>query len=159
MVEHLIRQAIPDDISALSDLDQIAQDSSERRDFIQDAVKNNRAWIIEISDGPIGYGVISHGFFGRSFIDLIYIAATQRSSGYGSKLLALLEGQSRSNDLFTSTNESNSHIQHVLEKLGYERSGVIHNLDPGDPEIVYVKRSVHPQQIKLSNLYNPGFGL
>lgn len=33
-------------------------------------------------------------------------------------------------------------MQHILEKLGYERSGVIHNLDPGDPEIVYVKRSV-----------------
>ncbi len=142
MAEHMIRQATPDDISTLSNLDQIARSSSDRRDFIQDAVKNSRAWVIEISDRIIGYGVISHGFFGRSFIDLIYIAETMRSSGYGPKLLAVLEGQSQSNDLFTSTNQSNSHMQHILEKLGYERSGVIHNLDPGDPEIVYVKRSV-----------------
>ena len=155
----LSRQGVANDISTLIEIDQIARSSSERRDFIRDAVKNGRAWVVEISDDIIGYGVISHGFFGRSFIDLIYIAESLRSSGYGSKLLVFLEGKSKSKDLFTSTNESNSHIQHVLEKLGYERSGVIHNLDPGDPEIVYVKRSVHPQQIKLSNLYNPGFGL
>ena len=142
MAEYLIRQAVPDDISTLSDLDQIARGSPDRRAFIQDAVKNNRAWVVEICDRIIGYGVISHRFFGRSFIDLIYISEPLRSSGYGSKLLAFLEGQSQSNDLFTSTNESNSHMQHVLEKLGYERSGVIHNLDPGDPEIVYIKRSV-----------------
>ena len=142
MPEHLIRQAVANDISTLSDLDQTARGSSDRRDFIRDAVKHGRAWVVEISDGIIGYGVISHGFFGRSFIDLIYIAESLRSFGYGSKLVAFLEGQSQSNDLFTSTNESNSHMQHVLEKLGYERSGVIHNLDPGDPEIVFVKRSV-----------------
>lgn len=81
-------------------------------------------------------------FFGRSFIDLVIIAQPLRSSGYGPKLLAFLESQSQSTDLFTSTNESNAHMQHVLEKLGYVRSGVIHNLDPGDPEIVYVKRPV-----------------
>ncbi len=142
MPEHLIRQAVANDISTLSELDQTALGTSDRKDFIQDAVKNNRAWVVEISDRIIGYGVISHGFFGRSFIDLIYIAETLRSSGYGPKLVTFLEGQSQSNDLFTSTNESNSHMQHILEKLGYERSGVIHNLDPGDPEIVYVKRSV-----------------
>lgn len=142
MPEYLIRQAVANDISTLSDLDQTARASSNRRDFIRNAVKNSRAWVVEISDGIIGYGVISHEFFGRSFIDLIYIAEPLRSSGYGSKLVAFLEGQSQSSDLFTSTNESNSHMQHVLEKRGYERSGVIHNLDPGDPEIVYVKRSV-----------------
>lgn len=142
MTKHLIRQAIPEDISTLSDLDQIACSSSDRSDFIEDAVKNSRAWVVEVSCDIIGYGIISHGFFGRSFIDLIYIAETLRSSGYGSKLVAFLEDQSQSNDLFTSTNESNLHMQHILEKMGYERSGVIHNLDPGDPEIVYVKRSV-----------------
>lgn len=142
MAEHLIRQAVPDDILTLSNLDQIARGSSDRREFIQDAVQNNRAWVVEICDRIIGYGLISHGFFGRSFIDLIYIAEPLRSSGYGPKMLTFLEGQSHSHDLFTSTNTSNLHMQYVLEKLGYERSGVIHNLDPGDPEIVYVKRSV-----------------
>lgn len=142
MPDHLIRKAVVNDIPALGDLAKIARSSFDRRDFIRSAVEDRRAYVVEISGDIIGYGVISHGFFGRSFIDLIYIAEPLRSAGYGPKLVAFLEGQSQSSDLFTSTNESNSHMQHVLEKLGYERSGVIHNLDPGDPEIVYVKRSV-----------------
>lgn len=142
MPDHLIRQALGSDIPALSDLDHIARGNSDRAALIRNAVDNHRAWVIEISGRIIGYGVISHSFFGRSFIDLIYIADPHRSSGYGPSLVIFLESQSQSSDLFTSTNESNSHMQHVLEKVGYERSGVIHNLDPGDPEIVYVKRSV-----------------
>lgn len=42
--------------------------------------------------------------------------------------------------LFTSTNLSNLPMQSLLSKSGYELSGVIHNLDVGDPEIVYYKR-------------------
>jgi len=142
MPVHLIRQAVANDISTLREFDQTARGSLARMNFIRDAVKKNCVWVVEISDSVIGYGIISHRFFGRSFIDLIYIAESLRSSGYGSELLAFLEGESQSNDLFTSTNQSNSHMQHVLEKLGYERSGIIHNLDPGDPEVVYVKRLV-----------------
>ena len=31
-------------------------------------------------------------------------------------------------------------MQALLEKAGFESSGVIHNLDVGDPELVYVKQ-------------------
>lgn len=41
--------------------------------------------------------------------------------------------------LFTSTNLSNLPMQALLTKLGYRLSGVIHNLDDGDPELVYFK--------------------
>ncbi len=136
----LIRQATADDLPHLSDLDHVAHADAERRVFIRKAVLAHRAWVIEVSEAVVGYGIISHDFFGRSFLDLIYIEEAKRSSGYGPYLIAFMQAQSRSDDLFTSTNESNSHMQHVLEKLGYERSGVIHNLDPGDPEIVYVKQ-------------------
>lgn len=137
-----IREAVGKDLPTLNDLDRIAREDSRRSSFIRIAVEDHRAWVVETSAGIAGYGIISHEFFGRSFIDLIYIAEPYRSSGYGPKLIGYLEDQALSSDLFTSTNESNSHMQHVLENLGYERSGVIENLDPGDPEIVYVKRSV-----------------
>ncbi len=42
--------------------------------------------------------------------------------------------------LFTSTNQSNRPMQKLLEKLGYQPSGYIENLDEGDPELVYFKR-------------------
>ena len=93
--------------------------------------------------------MITHGFYGRSFLELINIAESQRSQGHGPALISFLEGQSKSSDLFTSTNQSNTHMQHVLEKLGFEQSGIIHNLDPGDPEIVYVKRSVRSKKTAI----------
>jgi hypothetical protein len=41
--------------------------------------------------------------------------------------------------LFTTTNLSNLPMQSLLAKLGYKLSGVIDDLDLGDPELVYVK--------------------
>jgi hypothetical protein len=38
---------------------------------------------------------------------------------------------------------SNTIMQELFEKLGYIRSGYIENLDEGDPEIIYFKRSIH----------------
>lgn len=142
MLDPLIRQAVEEDLQSLNNIDHIARDEPKRMRFIRSAVIDHRTWVIEVSGRVLGYGIISHDFFGRSFLDLIYIEESQRSNGYGPSLVAFIESHSRSSDLFTSTNESNSHMQHILEKLGYERSGVIHNLDLGDPEIVYVKQSV-----------------
>ncbi len=51
-----------------------------------------------------------------------------------------MESISRGEKLFTSTNLSNLPMQALLAKLGYTLSGVIHNLDEGDPELVYFKK-------------------
>lgn len=134
-----IRPATAADLPALVALDHVAASAAERRAFIAGAVAEGRAWVVEVSGQVCGYGVMRHDFYGRSFLELIYIAAERRGQGLGPALIRFLETQSRSADLFTSTNESNRHMQHVLEKLIYERSGIIYNLDPGDPEIVYVK--------------------
>jgi len=138
----VIRLTTDEDLPVLVQLDHVARVDDGRREVIKDAVCANLAWTIEDSGNIVGYGVISHGFFGRSFLELVYIDVNKRSHGYGPRLISFLEMQSRSEDLFTSTNESNSHMQRVLDKLGYKRSGVIHNLDPDDPELVYVKKNV-----------------
>ena len=98
--------------------------------------------MVEVAGQVWGYGVIRHDFYGRSFLELVYVAADRRGQGLGPQLMRFLETRSRSADFFTSTNESNRHMRYVLEKLGYECSGVIHNLDPGDAELVYVKHLV-----------------
>jgi len=41
--------------------------------------------------------------------------------------------------VFTSTNESNAPMRALLGQCGYKPSGSIDNLDPGDPELVFVK--------------------
>ncbi len=140
-----ILEATNNDIETLFRLDHVAHEEQERRELIERAIQDQRAWVLLPGEAGIaGYGVITHEFFGRSFIELIYIDEQHRSKGYGPALIAHLEKHSRSDDIFTSTNESNTHMQHVLANLGYERSGTIFNLDPGDPELVYVKQSVRP---------------
>ena len=139
-----IRQGKERDLPYLFCLDHQARVEPERRELIRVAVLDKRCWVIESEKDIVGYGIVTHGFLGRSFLELIYIGESQRSKGYGPELISFLEAHSKSSDLFTSTNESNTHMQHVLEKLGYEQSGVIYNLDPGDPEIVYIKRLVTP---------------
>jgi ribosomal protein S18 acetylase RimI-like enzyme/mannose-6-phosphate isomerase-like protein (cupin superfamily) len=135
-----IRPAAAVDLAALYELDHIARSDAGRRAFIARSLGEGRAWVVEVAEQVCGYGVIRHDFFGRSFLEMVYIAAGRRGQGLGSRLIGFMETQARSTALFTSTNESNYHMQHVLEKLGYERSGIIRNLDPSDPEIIFVKR-------------------
>jgi hypothetical protein len=60
--------------------------------------------------------------------------------GAGEALVKHLESLCQTAKLFTSTNLSNLPMQSLLAKMGYILSGVIHNLDEGDPEIVYFKK-------------------
>jgi ribosomal protein S18 acetylase RimI-like enzyme len=132
-----IRLAISKDLPSLYSLGH-----AERSDIISRAVEEKRAWLVELKESRIvGYGTIMHQFFGRSFIDMVYIEEQYRSKGFGPALIRCLEQTSRSDNVFTSTNESNLHMQHVLIAMGYERSGTIFNLDEGDPELVFVKKA------------------
>jgi hypothetical protein len=40
---------------------------------------------------------------------------------------------------FSSTNRSNRPMQALFAKVGFEPSGIVHNLDRDDPELVYYK--------------------
>jgi len=51
-----------------------------------------------------------------------------------------LINECRTPKLFTSTNQSNVPMQGLLATLEFARSGLIENLDDGDPELVYFKR-------------------
>ena len=136
-----IYAATKDDLDTLYELDHIARDDPGRRDFIRNAVHECRVWCVATNETEtIGYGVITHVFFGRSFIEMVYIKEQYRSKGYGPELIQYLQAQSQSKDIFTSTNESNAHMQHVLLRLGYQQSGIIYNLEPDDPELVFVKQ-------------------
>lgn len=77
--------------------------------------------------------------FTSFFVHLLYIHPEHRRQGLGSKLLQHLESLCTTPKLFTSTNLSNLPMQSLLAKSGYSLRGVIHNLDEGDPELIYVK--------------------
>jgi ribosomal protein S18 acetylase RimI-like enzyme len=63
-----------------------------------------------------------------------------RRRGIAASLMRSAEIDAPTEKLFTSTNESNAAMRALCEKIGFVRSGIIENLDEGDPEIIYFKR-------------------
>ena len=134
-----IRKAVEGDADGIISFDHVAQREELRRSFILDSVRNGTAWVAVLADRVVGYAVLEYTFYGRGFISMLYIHPEHRGKGFGTALVQHFEGVCRTEKLFTSTNESNRPMQALLLKLGYVPSGVINNLDPGDPEIVYFR--------------------
>jgi GNAT superfamily N-acetyltransferase len=135
-----IRPAVENDIDALCSFDLIAQRENERRDFIRREVISGNCFVAVADEKVIGYGVLNYTFYYVGCIDMLYIHSDYRRNGAGAALLLHLESLCQTPKLFTSTNLSNLPMQSLLVKLDYVLSGVIHNLDEDDPEIVYFKR-------------------
>jgi len=135
-----IRPAVENDINVLCSFDLIAQRENERREFIRREVISGNCFVAALDEKVIGYGVLNYTFFHAGNIDMLYIRVDHRRSGAGAALIRHMESLCKTPKLFTSTNLSNLPMQSLLAKLGYVLSGVIHNLDEGDPEIVYFKR-------------------
>lgn len=135
-----IRPAVENDIDALCSFDLIAQREEQRREFIRREVLSGNCFVAALDEKVIGYGVLNYTFFHVGNIDMLYIHADHRRSGAGAALLRHMESHCQTPKLFTSTNLSNLPMQSLLAKSGYVLSGVIHNLDEDDPEIVYFKR-------------------
>ena len=89
-------------------------------------------------DGEVkGYVGLDYSFYGNGFVSHLLVREDARRQGIGEALLRHAMATCRTEKLFTSTNLSNRPMQALLRKLGFELTGVIHNLDPGDPELVY----------------------
>lgn len=134
-----IRLARPTDGEALFELDPVAHTDGARRERITRGIQAGEIRVAEAQGHIVGYALLSRSFFERPFIELVVIDPGYRGEGVGPRLIRRLEADCRSLRIFTSTNASNDHMRHVLEKLGYEPSGIVHHLDPGDPEIIYSK--------------------
>ncbi len=127
------------DRRAFLEIDPLVGSDLARRDAINSAIAARRCWIADFAGQPAGYGLLSRNFFGRDFVDLLYVAEFVRRSGVGGAVLSAIEGSCTAPNLFTSTNESNTPMRALLASRNYQPSGRIENLDPGDPELVFVK--------------------
>ena len=135
-----IRPANESDVEALCSFDLIARCESDRREFIRRAVVSGACFVAVAEEEVIGYGVLNYNFYSNGQIEMLYVRSGHRRRGAGEALVQHMESLCQTPKLFTSTNLSNLPMQALLAKLGYVLSGVIHNLDEGDPEIVYFKR-------------------
>jgi len=57
-----------------------------------------------------------------------------------------LKKRSDTPKFWVTTNLPNHRMQRLLTRLGYEPAGYIHELDPGDPKLIFFKRLAHYRQ-------------
>jgi ribosomal protein S18 acetylase RimI-like enzyme len=127
------------DLGRLVELDEVTRRDEGRIDFIRRAIEQGNCVVCTENETILGYGVLEYSFFGMGFVALLYVSSQLCRQGVGSQLMRAMENRCKTPKLFTSTNLSNLPMQSLLRGLAYQESGIIFNLDPGDPELVYCK--------------------
>jgi len=134
-----IRDAWVTDLGRLTELDHVTRTDPERLACIRRSIEQGSCIVCTESEEILGYGVLEYSFYGMGFVAMLYVNSQHRRQGVGSQLMRELEKRCRTSKIFTSTNLSNLPMQSLLRTLAYRESGIIFNLDPGDPELVYLK--------------------
>ncbi|BAQ80435.1 GNAT family N-acetyltransferase [Pseudomonas sp. St29] len=137
--QRMIRKARPEDVPAMLGFDTYASAHPERGRALQWAVEQGQCWVEVQGARVLGYVLLSHDFFDHGFVSLVVVAADQQRQGVALRLLAAAQQACLSDKLFISTNRSNRAAQALIAKAGFQPSGVVENLDPGDPELIYFK--------------------
>ena len=139
--EIAVRPAIAADSNAVCAIDERVLGRDERRDFLRSAIELGECLVAEIGREIAGFVVVDRSLYDQRFVALLIVDPAHQGRGVGSALMRAVERRFPGEKLFTSTNASNLPMQALCEGLGYVRSGWIENLDEGDPEIVYFKRT------------------
>ena len=132
-----IRDAVLTDRDAIFSFDHVVELEPGRASFIERALRTATCLVAERDGRVVAYGVLEYTFYDNGFVSMVFVAKPDRRQGVGRALLEALAERCQTTKLFTSTNRSNGPMQELLGLLGYVPSGVIENLDAGDPELVY----------------------
>jgi ribosomal protein S18 acetylase RimI-like enzyme len=135
-----VRQGRPGDAAALKALDTVMPLDSRRAVSIDEWFERDIVFVAEVDGTVVGYAVFNHDFFDYGNVDMLMLHRDFRGQRIGEQLLQALQGVCDTPKLFCTTNVSNHRMQRLLSRCGFLACGFIDELDPGDPELVYVKR-------------------
>lgn len=138
-MEPVVRSATRAEAQALKDLDTLVPTDPARAACIDRWLRDDSVLVAEVDGQVVGYGVFDHGFFGQSTVAMLMIHPGFRGGGIGEHILRRLEALGDTPKFYVTTNQSNHRMQRLLSRMGYRPGGYIHELDPGDPELVFVK--------------------
>ena len=135
----VVERASEEDLPDIFEIDQLTMGDDSRRDYLIKSVIDRHMLVARRGFQRLGFAVVNRAFFEQVFIALLVVHPDHRRQGIGSALMTYAEKTCPEPKLFTSTNASNSIMQALLTVRGYRRSGSVENLDPGDPELIYVR--------------------
>jgi len=134
-------RAIPDDLEGMARIDAGILGSSGRRALLEEAIRGGACAVARLEGAVVGFALFDRSFFGEAYLPLLIVAADHRRQGVGTALVRHVESLIPGRKLFTSTNRSNLAMQRFCRSLGFVRSGIVDNLDEGDPEIIYFRKA------------------
>lgn len=140
----IVRRGRPEDAPALQSLDTVVPTDPRRAASIEGWLAHDIVLVAEAAGVPVGYTVLDHSFFRQGDVGMLMLHPDWRGRRIGEQLLRGLEQVCDTPKLFCTTNLSNQRMQGLLVRLGYAACGFIDELDPGDPELVYVKKLGKP---------------
>jgi ribosomal protein S18 acetylase RimI-like enzyme len=138
-VTALVRAATPDDLGALEPILPAFLAPPYKRGRFLRALSNGEVCVAHVDGGIVGFMWLTE-FFGHRFVNVLAVASHERRNGHAGVLLAAAEANLPTDRIFTSTNRSNTPMHALLARYGWSRCGEVDQLDPGDPEVFYVKR-------------------
>ena len=133
-----IREATPADRDAIVGFDHVARLEPARVQLIDRVLRSATCLVADHHGSVVAYTALEYTFYEQGFVSILYVAEPRRRQGIGRALIQAVAARCSTPKLFTSTNQSNQPMQQLLDSLGYVPSGIIYNLDPGDPELVYM---------------------
>ncbi len=136
----LIRAAEAGDADFMLALDALVPGRPRNRMWYDRALQSGEALVATLDGKFAGFAIHHQHFFERDFLSLVVVEPWCRRRGVASALVKAVEGRCRAGDLFTSTNRSNATMLASLQRWGFIPTGRIDNIDPGDPELIFLKR-------------------
>ncbi|RLQ92401.1 GNAT family N-acetyltransferase [Falsibacillus albus] len=134
-----IRQARKEDINQIAKIDSGVIGNDSRREYIFNAIHKGQCLVAKEGDAIAGFLLYDTRFFDCTFISLIIVAEDARRKGHASALMDELVSTAPTEKVFSSTNQSNVEMQKVFAANGFVQSGMVENLDEGDPELIYFR--------------------
>ena len=139
-----IRVALASDVEAIAALDVGSAPDAGRMARVAKWISASQCHLAEVDGRVVGYGVITDNFFDSGFVEALMVDANHRRQAVGSAIMKYFQASCPTPKLWTSTNLSNLPMQRLLAEQGFVLSGVVDNIDPGDPELFYLKRRDQP---------------
>jgi GNAT superfamily N-acetyltransferase len=134
-----MRRIGPGDLGRMAAADPLLASDPARRVHVGDLLSAGLSWAALEAGEVVGFAVVTRHFYGFPFVDLLVVAEAARRRGAGSALMARCAAAHEAGRTFTSTNESNAPMRALLANAGWRPAGVVHYLDAGDPELIFVK--------------------
>lgn len=131
----IIRKATLEDFPVIDLFDVFARDRKEE-------IEKGEVLVAIIDEKVAGYMTHNRSFYSRPFVQFVNVNPEFLKQGVAKALFQYVEKiytESGDELIFVSTEDDNEIMLHFFEKYGWERSGVIHNIQK-QAEFVFIKR-------------------